>query len=177
MALQTNVKVRVIGTDDSAKNGVTVAIGNPDGAVIQSQITDAGGYALFTALDAAVYAIAISGSSTRYEVKNTYAINPDTIPFENKTFATSTLSGANIWSQNHIVKAGEVTNQHMAPNVITDFVGGVQVSANIPSFYSPNTNEVILWSGTNVGQQYDNAYVHSVQDELAVQSTTIKINI
>jgi len=36
---------------------------------------------------------------------------------------------------------------------------------------------VILWSGTNVGQQYDNAYVHSVQDELAVQSTTIKINI
>jgi hypothetical protein len=177
MAQQTNVIVKVTNYNNVPRQGVVVAIGNPGGGVIQSTTTDGGGSALFTSLDANTYAITISGVATNYIVQNTLPINPDQIPFENKTFVASHVSGTNILTRNQVVTVGTVSGTTMAANVVTDFVGGVQHDSHVPSFYSPNTNAIILWSGTNQGHQYDNSYYHKTADITMVQSTTIKMNI
>jgi hypothetical protein len=177
MAQQTNVIVKVTNYDNAPRQGVVVDLGNPGGGVIQSATTDGGGSALFTSLDANTYAITISGVATSYVVKNALPINPDQIPFENKTFVASHVSGTNILTQNQTVPVGTISGVTMAANVVTDFLGGVQHDSHVPSFYNPNTNVVVLWSGTNQGQQYDNAYYHKTADTTMVQSTTIRMNI
>lgn len=189
MAMQTNLKVRIVDTNSNPKQGVVVAISNPPSnyigapsnlpapAAIQTQTTDGGGYVLFTSLNADTYAIVVSGVSTLYTIKNTYAINPDTQSFQNKTFASSTSSGVGIWTQNQVVQVGTISGAIIAPNIVDDFTGGVRTAANTPSFYNPNTNTVILWSGTNVGRQFDNSYTHTIVEPTFVQSTTIKVKI
>jgi hypothetical protein len=189
MALQTNVKVRIVGTNDAPKPGVIVTISNPPlsyigvpsntpaPAALQTQTTDANGYVLFTALNADVYAIGVSGTKTNYVVKNTFVVNPDTIPFENRTFASSTMSGTNILTQNYVVNVGSGLGSYPAPNVIADFTGGIRTAANTQSSFLANTDTVILWSGTNSTKQFNNSYSHTTQGLAALQSTTIKINI
>lgn len=177
MALQTNVIVKVVDLNNTPKQGVVVGIGNPGAGASQTTTTDGGGSALFTNLNPDTYAITVSGVATSYIVKNTLPINPDNIPFENKTFITSQVSGTNILTQNQTVPVGAISGTTMAANVVTDFVGGVQNASHVPSFYNPNTNVVVLWSGTNQGQQYDNSYFHKTAGPTMVQSTTIRMNI
>jgi hypothetical protein len=178
MSLQTDVKVKVVNYNDSPRAGVIVTVGVPGAAAVsQTQTTDAGGRVLFTNLNADTYSIAISGVASSYLVKNTFVVNPDNIPFENRTFASSTMSGVNILARNQVVLAGTVSGTSLAPNVMVDFTGGIRTSGTTPSFYSPNTNAVILWSGTNIGKQFNNSYYHTTQGLKAVQSTVIKMNI
>lgn len=177
MAFLTNVKVKIVGNDDLPRNGVNVSIGNPGGSALQSAITSGCGTAMFTNLSAATYDITVSGLTTSCIVKNTVPVNPDTIPFENRTFLTSTMSGTNIQTQNYIVKNATISGNHMAPNVNSDFTGAIQTSSTVPAFYNPNTNAIVLWSGTNVGKQYNDFYMHSNQNTMMTQSTVIKMNI
>lgn len=189
MAQLTNVSVKIVDPNSNPKQGVIVTISNPPASyigmpsntpapgAIQTQTTDGGGYVLFSGLSADTYAINVSGMSSNYIVKNSFVVNPDSIPFENRTVVASSISGSNIWTQNQLVAAGTISGAFIAANVIDDFTGGVRTAANTPSFYSTNANAVILWSGTNQGKQFNNSYVHSTQSLTAFQSTTIKMKI
>jgi hypothetical protein len=189
MALQTNVKVKIVNQAGTPRVGVIATISNPIAsyigvpantpipATLQTQTTDASGYVLFSGLNADTYSINVSGTRTNYIVKNTFVVNPDTIPFENRTFATSTMSGTNILTQNQVNNTPSGVGPILAANTTVDFIGAIRTSAHTPSFYNPNTNVVVLWSGTNEQKQYDSSYYHSTQGLAALQSTTIKINI
>ena len=189
MALQTNLIVKIVDTNSNPKPGVVVTVGlppvsyigapanTPIPAVLQTQTTDGGGQVLFTALNADTYNIGVSGALTSCVVKNSFVVNPDSVPFENRLVAASTHSGLSIWTQNQVANVGIASGSYAAPNVISDFTGAVRTSVNTQTSFLATTDTVILWSGTNATKQYNNAYTHGTQGLTAVQTTTIKVNI